>query len=61
MTPADLIFPSFLFIMGMAVPLAVSTTKPMNFKKILRVVALFAVGLFMNFMDARMNYEKSTF
>jgi predicted acyltransferase len=24
LTPADLIFPSFLFIMGMAIPLAVS-------------------------------------
>ena len=39
-SPANLIFPSFMFIMGMAIPLAVTESKPITIKKVLRVLAL---------------------
>ncbi len=44
LTPVDLIFPSFMFIMGMAVPLAVTTNKPVKLRNILRVAGLFLIG-----------------
>ncbi len=48
LTPADLIFPSFIFLMGMAVPLAVSVKNPLNARKIIRVFALFGIGVLLN-------------
>jgi len=44
LTPVDLIFPSFMFIMGMAVPLAITSNKPVKLKNILRVLGLFLIG-----------------
>jgi predicted acyltransferase len=44
LTPVDLIFPSFMFIMGMAVPLAVTNNKPVKLRNILRVLGLFLIG-----------------
>jgi predicted acyltransferase len=48
LTPADLIFPSFIFIMGMAVPLAMSKSKPFSYRSVLRILGLFAIGVFLN-------------
>lgn len=48
MTPADFIFPSFLFIMGMAVPLAMSKSKPFRVRSILRIFGLFVIGVVLN-------------
>jgi predicted acyltransferase len=42
---ADLIFPSFLFIMGMAVPLALTKNKPFRPKNLFRIIALFGIGV----------------
>lgn len=53
LTPADLIFPSFIFILGMAVPLALSKNKPIRPKAIIRIFALFAIGLFLNLVDEK--------
>jgi predicted acyltransferase len=57
LSPADLIFPSFVFIMGMAVPLAMSPTKPFNLRSVLRIVGLFAIGLFLNIFDAKFYFN----
>ena len=51
LTCADLVFPSFLFIMGMAIPLAVSKNRPIKAKNIIRIFALFAIGLFLNIIE----------
>ena len=51
LSPADFVFPSFVFIMGMAVPLALSKTKPFSLKTILRILGLFAIGLAINVID----------
>ena len=50
LTCADLVFPAFLFIMGMAIPLAVSKNRPIQRKNILRVFFLFGIGLVLNFI-----------
>jgi predicted acyltransferase len=47
LTPADLIFPSFLFIMGMAIPLAVTEKNPLRPKNIIRIFGLLFIGLFL--------------
>jgi predicted acyltransferase len=57
LTPADLIFPSFLFIMGMAIPLAVSDNKPLKPKNIIRVFALFAIGVFLNLLARKFTFN----
>lgn len=49
LSPADLVFPSFLFIMGMAIPLAITDKKPLTYKNFVRVLILFAIGVFFNF------------
>lgn len=54
--PPDLIFPAFMFIMGMAVPLAVTKNKPLTWRKVLRVVALFLIGIFINLMDNNFSF-----
>ena len=51
LTFADLVFPSFLFIMGVAIPLAVSKSRPVNTKNFIRVFALFAIGLLLNIIS----------
>lgn len=63
LSPADFVFPSFIFIMGMAVPLALSKTKPCSLKSIGRILGLFAIGLFLNLADAKFNFQecKKTF
>lgn len=50
-TCADLVFPAFLFIMGVAIPLAVSKGRPIQTKNVVRVFALFAIGLALNIIE----------
>jgi predicted acyltransferase len=47
---ADFIFPAFLFIMGMSIPMTVSHSKPLRLKNIIRIIALFGLGLFLNLL-----------
>ena len=58
LTPADLIFPAFLFIMGMAVPLAVSATRPIRPKNIIRIAGLFLIGFFLNLLGKKFDFTK---
>ena len=56
MTPCDLVFPFFLFIMGISCYLSLSksqftATRPVIFKIVKRTVLLFAIGLFINWFD----------
>jgi len=56
MTPCDLVFPFFLFIMGISCYLSLSksrftATGPVLFKILKRTVLLFAIGLFINWFD----------
>lgn len=60
LTPADLIFPSFLFIMGMAVPLSLSPSKPFGIRNIVRIIALFGIGVFINFSARKFNIHHCT-
>jgi predicted acyltransferase len=57
LTPADLIFPSFLFIMGMAVPLATTKAKPVRVKNIIRIAALFLIGVFLNLLSRKFTFD----
>ena len=57
LTPADLIFPSFLFIMGMAVPLATTRSKPLRIKNIIRIVALFLIGVALNLFARKFTFD----
>lgn len=50
-TLADLVFPAFLFILGVAIPLAVNHKKPVRPRNILRVILLFAIGLALNIIE----------
>ena len=56
LTAVDLIFPSFMFIMGMAVPLAVTVNKPVKLRNILRVIGLFLIGVLLYLYDGRFNF-----
>jgi len=56
LTPADLIFPAFLFIMGMAVPLAVSEKRPARIKNIIRIIALFLIGFMLNLIGRKFDF-----
>jgi predicted acyltransferase len=54
-TPTDLVFPFFLFIVGIAIPLAFGnrvesgrTTRDLYLKIIKRTLIIFAIGLFLN-------------
>ena len=49
-TLADLVFPAFLFIIGISLPLAINKKRPIRLKNILRVVFLFVLGLTLNFI-----------
>ncbi len=53
LTLADLIFPAFLFILGMAIPLAVNKKRPIRIKNIVRIFLLFGIGLFLNLFGAK--------
>lgn len=60
-TLADLIFPSFLFIMGMAVPLSLSKGKPFRARNLFRIVALFGIGVLLNLFEVKFNFEECTY
>lgn len=60
-TPADLVFPAFLFIMGMAVPLAVSPSRPVRSKNLIRIVALFGIGFLLNLIGKKFDFTQGTF
>ena len=60
LTPADLIFPSFLFIMGMAIPLSITKSKPLRLKNIIRVLALFLIGVALNLFARKFTFEHCT-
>lgn len=56
MSTADLVFPSFLFIMGFAVPLAIrSPLKPLRLA--LRIAGLFLIGFILNIGEARFEFS----
>jgi predicted acyltransferase len=57
LTPADLIFPAFLFIMGIAIPLAVSKNRPIRFRNIARIAGLFLIGFFLNLLGNKFNFS----
>ena len=57
LTPADLIFPSFIFIMGMAVPLAVNAKNPIRWKSLTRILGLFVIGLFLNLFGKHFDFS----
>lgn len=56
-TSADFIFPSFVFIMGMAVPLAMSASRPFKMKNFIRIVALFVIGMALNLIDCKFDFS----
>lgn len=56
-SPADFVFPSFVFIMGMAVPLAISKSKPLNFRNLIRIIALFLIGVLLNLFAEKFNFH----
>ena len=56
MTPCDLVFPFFLFIMGVSMYLSLSKSQfkasgPLVWKIVRRTVLLFGIGLFINWLD----------
>lgn len=57
LTPADLIFPSFIFIMGMAIPLAMSKNNPFRLRSVIRILALFAIGVFLNLSARKFTFN----
>lgn len=57
LTPADFIFPAFLFIMGMAVPLAISPKRPVRVKNFLRIAGLFLIGFMLNLIARKFNFD----
>lgn len=60
LTPADLIFPAFLFIMGMAVPLAVSEKRPVRLRNAVRVAGLFLIGFLLNLIAKKFDFTQGT-
>ena len=61
LTRADLIFPSFLFIMGMAIPLATTTKNPARFRNIVRILALFLIGVMLNLLARKFTFNHCNF
>ena len=57
LTPADLIFPSFIFIMGMAVPLSMSPSKPFKLRNVIRILGLFAIGVLINLSARKFTFN----
>jgi predicted acyltransferase len=64
-TPTDLVFPFFLFAMGAAVPIALARRRvaPRRLRRHVgrRAAILFALGLLLNAMNARLPFEWSAF
>ena len=56
-TPADFIFPSFLFIMGMAIPMALTKTNPFRLRSVFRIFALFAIGVLLNLTARKFTFN----
>ena len=50
-TLADLVFPAFLFIIGISLPLATSKKRPITYKNVLRVFMLFLIGFGLNIIE----------
>ena len=61
LTVADLVFPSFVFIMGMAVPMSLSKTNPFRLKNLTRILGLFAIGLALNIFSEKFNFTTGNF
>jgi predicted acyltransferase len=61
LTAADFIFPAFLFIMGMAVPLAISAKRPVRAKNVIRIAGLFLIGFILNLIGKKFNFDIGTF
>lgn len=57
LTVADFIFPAFLFIMGMAVPLAISEKRPAKIRNYVRVAGLFLIGFMLNLIARKFDFE----
>lgn len=57
LTPADFIFPSFLFIMGFAVPLSVTEKNPIRLNNVIRIIALFLIGMFINLTEYKFSFD----
>jgi hypothetical protein len=47
--------------MGMTVPFSINSTKPFNFKTIIRILGLFGIGLFLNLFYAKFNFNECTY
>ena len=47
-----------MFIMGMAVPLAITSNKPVKLKNVLRVLGLFLVGEFLYLYEAHFDFTQ---
>lgn len=43
--------------MGMAVPLAMSKNKPFRVKNIIRIIGLFAIGIFLNLLARKFTFN----
>lgn len=56
LSPADFVFPSFVFIMGMAVPMAINDSKPVSWRSLARIFGLFGIGFLLNLADARFDF-----
>ena len=61
LSPADLIFPAFLFIMGIAIPLAVSKNRPVRLRNIIRIAGLFLIGFFLNLLGRKFDFTRGNF
>lgn len=60
LTPADLIFPGFLFIMGVAIPLAVSPSRPVRPRTFLRILGLFTIGFLISLTNHKFDFTNGT-
>lgn len=56
LSPADFIFPAFLFIMGMAVPLAISPKRPIRPRNIFRIIGLFLIGFLLGLINRKFDF-----
>lgn len=57
-TPADFIFPSFLFIMGMAVPLSMNpNNKRFSLRNLSRIILLFLIGVLINLSARKFTFN----
>jgi hypothetical protein len=47
--------------MGMAIPLAISKKKPVTLKNIIRIFALFLIGVLLNLIARRFTFDHCTY